>query len=118
MHNLHTGRSKFESKTGWSASIVEFLAELQEKLAQPESSVKIWTWHKPGEQTFCGHPDHRGKEPWKDWMWVNWGSEDGKKPAHVWCFVAIRNLPEGRKSINHGEFGLLMVFVLLWSHQN
>ena len=82
--------------------MIDFLLSLQEKIAEPPYMMEIRTWHKRGDQVFRGHPNYRGKGPWKDWVWVNWGAAEGKLPCHIWCFVVLKNMPTGRFAINHG----------------
>ena len=95
-------RSKFAAKTTWNNEVIDFLLSLQEKIAEPPYMMDIRTWHKRGDQVFRGHPNYRGKGPWKDWVWVNWGAAEGKLPCHIWCFVVLKNMPTGRFAINHG----------------
>ena len=64
------------------------------------------TRHKRGDTIFHGHPNHRGNGPWKDWAVVDWGPNEGKVPAHIWCFVCLNNLPTGKNKIQHGGIDL------------
>jgi hypothetical protein len=100
-------RSRFASKTRWSQDILWFLYDLQEKVCEyvPNRHIKIHTCHRRDGQVFRGHPNYRGKGPWKDWVWVNWG-RDGRFPCHIWCFVELENMPTGRNSIEHGGISL------------
>ena len=63
--------------------------------------MKIRTMHKREEQIFRGHPNYRGTGSWKDWVWIDWGTQ-GKLPGHIWCFVDLEGLEVGGQRINHG----------------
>ena len=95
-------RSKFAAKTKWNAQVIDFLLALQDKIraADGPDSLDIYTCHRRKGQVFRGHPNFRGKGPWKDWVWVNWGAGFGKLPAHIWCFVNMEDV--GRGAIDHG----------------
>jgi hypothetical protein len=101
-------RSKNADKTSWNASLVEFLVELQAKVLDqlPINSMQICTQHKRDAQIYRGHPNYRGKGPWKDWVWVDWG-EEGDLPCHIWCFVDLEGLPGGGQPIDHGGIRVL-----------
>ena len=100
-------RSKYAAKTKWNIPLVQFLIDLQDKMeCLPSNYLEIRTWHKRGDQIFRGHPNYRGKGPWKDWAWFDWGPEYGKLAAHIWCFVVLKNMPTGRQSISHGGIAL------------
>ena len=65
------------------------------------NSLPIYTLHRRDGQTFRGHPNYRGKGPWRDWVWVKY---EGYPPtaSHIWCFVVLKNMPTGRESLEHG----------------
>ena len=97
-------RSKHASKTRWNSELLEFLGDLNDKV-QPyiaTESVPIWTKHERNGQIFRGHPNFRGKGPWKDWVWVDWQGGHGKLPCHIWCFVVLQGMPTGANAIHHG----------------
>ena len=96
-------RSKFKAETRLDKDLMHFLCDLQEKTLPflPGNHLDILTEHTRGTQTYRGHPNFRGKEPWRDWVWVNWGAE-GKYPSHIWCFVDLQALKHGHGHINHG----------------
>lgn len=101
-------RSKYAAKTRWNIPLVKFLIALQDKMdCLPSNYLEIRTWHKRGDQIFRGHPNYRGKGPWKDWAWVDWGPGYGRLAAHIWCFVVLKNMPTGRQSISHGGIARL-----------
>jgi hypothetical protein len=97
-------RSKFAKETRWNPELVEFLWALQVKVSGrlPNYSLPINTCHKRDDQIFRGHPNYRGKGPWKDWVWVNWGGGEGKLPCHIWCFVTLQDLPLRGCRLEHG----------------
>ena len=96
-------RSKHSDKTLLSRDLIDFLFELQDKVGDyiPEDSLPIFTRHKRGAQIFHGHPNYRGKGPWKDWVVVDWGAH-GDSPCHISCFVVLQGLPDRGEVINHG----------------
>ena len=67
--------------------------------------MPIYTCHRRKGQTFRGHPHYRGKGPWKDWVWVDWGAH-GRVPCHIWCFVVLDNMPSGRNALHYGGIPL------------
>jgi hypothetical protein len=96
-------RSNFNARTRLNQHLLEYLLELQVLLSDVlvKKSLPIFTFHRRGNQIFRGHPNYRGKGPWRDWVWVNWG-EEGRLPCHIWCFVVLEGLPNRR---NAPEFG-------------
>ena len=88
----------------WATDLVDFLWGLQELTSTwgPAQSLPIYTCHRRNGQIFRGHPNYRGKGPWRDWVWVDWGAGYGKLPSHIWCFVVIERCPSGR---NRPEYG-------------
>ena len=100
-------RSKFAKETRWNQELVDFLWALEVKVSErlPNFSLPINTCHKRDDQIFRGHPNFRGRGPWKDWAWVNWGGE-GRLPCHIWCFVTLNDLPTGGGRIDHGGIQL------------
>ena len=65
-------RSKFAHKTRWNSDVIEFLLALQDQLHANgiTDSLPIYTCHRRDGQMFRGHPNYRGKGPWRDWAWV------------------------------------------------
>ena len=96
-------RSKFRSETTWIPDVIDFLFDLQVLIQAhaPHVSLPIHTRHTRDEQIFRGHPNYRGKGPWNDWAWVDWGG-DGQFPCQIWCFVVLEGMPTGRNAIDYG----------------
>lgn len=96
-------QSKFSGKSKLNTFLVEFLLDLQTKAFGEGSSnsLPIYTLHRRDGQIFRGHPNYRGKGPWRDWVWVKY---EGYPPtaSHIWCFVVLKNMPTGRESLEHG----------------
>ena len=104
-------KSKFVHKTRWNPELIQFLIDLQNKVEPflAAAYMPILTCHKRKGQVFRGHPNYRGKGPWKDWVWIDWGAQYGRLPAHIWCFVVLKDckgMPSGRNSIQHGGIPL------------
>lgn len=101
-------RSKFAWKTTWDRNLIDFLLALQERIREekPIENIAISTLHRRHGQIFRGHPNFRGKGPWKDWVWVDWGPGYGRMPCHIWCFVQLQGMPTGRSSIHYGGIEL------------
>jgi hypothetical protein len=101
-------KSKFADKTVWNTKLLLFRLELQDKVEQylQSEDMPIFICHKQNGQVFSGHPNYRGKGPWKDWVWVDWGAGYGRLPAHIWCFVVLRGMPTGRNTIHYGGIPL------------
>ena len=101
-------KSKFVDKTTWNADVVEFLIGLQEKTQDfiGAGNLPIYTSHQRTGMVFRGHPNYRGKGPWRDWVWIDWGSAYGRLPAHIWCFVVLTGMPTGRHNIKYGGISL------------
>ncbi len=100
-------RSKYAAKAAWNVDVIDFLYGLQ-CLVQPYIAgnfMPIYTCHRRKGQTFRGHPHYRGKGPWKDWVWVDWGAH-GRVPCHIWCFVVLENMPSGRNVLHYGGIPL------------
>ena len=98
------GNSKHKETTRWSTQMVDFLYHLQE-LVLPlihQKSLPIRTELIRGEFRFRGHPNHRGDGPWRDWAIIDWGSEWGKLPSHIWCFVDLQGMGSGSKRTEYG----------------
>ena len=104
-------KSKFKDNTSWNAALVDFLGELQDLVSDHlvENTLPIFTCHRRDGQIFRGHPNFRGKGPWKDWVWVDWGGGWGSLPCHIWCFVDmgdLMDLPTGQNSLAYGGIKL------------
>lgn len=97
-------RSKVSGNAQWNSELVDFLFGLQEiyQTWKGQDSLPIFTCHRRDGQIFRGHPNYRGKGPWRDWVWVNWGQGFGKTPCHIWCFVVISGAPAGRNRVHYG----------------
>lgn len=97
-------RSKKKSSTTLNTFAIEFLLGLQDLLSEhlPSGKLPIYTMHKRNGQIFRGHPNFRGKGPWRDWVWVDWGTQ-GLFASHIWCFVEITDLPDrGGQRFDYG----------------
>ena len=99
-------RSKNADGTALEMSLIEFLLELQDKVADHmhEEYLPILTCHKRGGEIFRGHPNWMGKGPWRDWALLDWG-DYGVLPVHIWCFVELNGIPSNPR-IQHGEIYL------------
>ena len=103
MFELST-RSKFAAKTSMNLVLLEFLNALQDVVHpfMDTDFLPIFTCHRRKGQTFRGHPNYRGKGPWRDWVWVNWGPQEGRLPCQIWCFVTLSGMPQGRNRLQYG----------------
>jgi len=91
-------RSKKANETTMDTDLNVWLVELQDKVERyiSDSCLPIRTRHVRGGQIFHGHPNYRGKGPWKDWAIVDWGRQGGGRlPCHISCFVLLNGLPPG-----------------------
>ena len=97
-------KSKFADKATWDLQVILFLWQLQEKMhgLTGAESIPIYTRHTRGGNVFRGHPNFRGKGPWKDWVYVCWSGGWGRRPAHIWCFVVLEGLSNTRERVQHG----------------
>ena len=100
-------RSKFTAKASWNTALLEFLLELQDQIQGylRTDFLPIFTCHRRDGQVFRGHPNYRGKGPWRDWVWVNWG-RDGRFPCQIWCFIVLEGMPTGRNQVHYGGIPL------------
>ena len=98
------GKSKHKAATVWNAEVVVWLNELQNLLSEEVNAqpLKLLTEHRRGDILFRGHPNHRGRGPWRDWALFNWGASYGVLPGQIWCFVVLEGLPSGRSAIEFG----------------
>ena len=103
---LHT-RSTNKAKVAWDTQLLDFLLGLQDLVQAngEENALDICTMHRRKAQIFRGHPNYRGKGPWRDWVWVDWGAGWGRLPCHIWCFVVINEEP-GRRRLKYGGIAL------------
>jgi hypothetical protein len=101
-------RAKNKGSVTWSPDVIDFLGEMQDKIRPYMNSenIPIWTCHRRKGQIFRGHPNFRGKGPWRDWVWVNWGPGWGRLPSHIWCFVVLTGMPSGQNAIEFGGIQL------------
>ena len=79
--------------------LLDFLSDLQDQVVDylPSDFLQIFTRHKRDSQIFHGHPNHRGKGPWKDWALVDWGHGWGVLPSQMHCFVDLEMLDTNKK---------------------
>ena len=92
-------RSKHKAATYISPQLLEFLWDLQE-LLRPELGdkyLRVYTRIVRGGWSFRGHPNYRGKGPWRDWAWIDYGKEYGTIPCQIHCFVDIPSLEGGKR---------------------
>ena len=89
------------SKTSgeWANDVVDYLYELQMMLdnlvnGQGSAKINIRTEHKRDGQIFRGHPNFKKRGQWNDWAVFDWGTNHGKLPAEIWCFVDFSELPD------------------------
>ena len=101
-------RSDFKDQIRMNRDLMHFLCGLQDLVLAhiPSESLPIFTVHERQGQTFRSHPNFRGKGPWKDWVWVDWGSEWGLMACHIWAFVVLENMPTGRNRLQYGGIKL------------
>ena len=86
-------RSMHKERTHINRQLLEFLWDLQQ-LLHPElggECLRIHTRIVRGKTSFRGHPNCRGKGPWRDWAWVDFGG-DGVIPCQIYCFAVIPQL--------------------------
>ena len=113
-------RSKFKGKTVMNTQLSEFLWDLQELLRDdlPRDFLEIYTRIVRAGTSFRGHPNYRGKGPWRDWAWFDYG-RDGTYPCHMHCFVVVPPLIGGRRlkfggiNLKEGVFAVVESCVLL-----
>lgn len=105
--DLLTSSKENKKSTRLNLFAIEFLLGLQELISGhlPGGVLPIFTMHKRNGQTFRGHPNYRGKGPWRDWVWVDWGAQ-GQFPNHIWCFVEIKTLPDRGRHFEYGGITL------------
>ncbi len=101
-------RSKHSANTRWNSELLSFLGDLSDKVLPyiAPDSVPIFTKHERNGQIFRGHPNFRGKGPWRDWAWIEWGGNYGTLPCHIWCFVVLEGMPTGPNALEHGGIRL------------
>ena len=101
-------KSKYAAKAAWNSDVVDFLYELQCLCSAFSCSEFHAYLHMPQAQrtNFPWSSHYRGKGPWKDWVWVDWGAH-GRVPCHIWCFVVLENMPTGRNALHFGGIPLL-----------
>lgn len=115
-HDEETGENAFDlrtqsknrAQTRWNPHIVDFLEGLQALVlpTNQQKSLPIYTAHRRNGQIFRGHPNYRGKGPWKDWVWIDWGTGFGRVVSHIWCFVRLEGMPTGRNHLAYGGIRL------------
>ena len=101
-------KSKWAAETQITTELLDFLAELQEKILPHATTnyLPTHTRHVRDKQIFREHPNFRGQGPWRDWAVIDWGPGHGNLPGHINCFVEIEDLPAGPQ---HGGAGLKKV---------
>ena len=99
-------RSAHRDRTHVHQGLLDFLLELQEMLHVDlgGNDLRIYTRLKRGGHSFRGHPNYRGKGPWRDWAWIDFG-KDGTYPCQMHCFVVVPPI-SGGKRLNHGGIRL------------
>ena len=97
------GRSKNKDASRLTTEVLRFVCELQDKLEV--ESLDCFTEHTRDGDTFRGHPNYRGKGPWRDWVWIDFGG-DGMICCHIFFFVVIKEVPPRKKGgapLTHGD---------------
>ena len=91
-------RSRHKANTQMHPQLLEFLWDLQEllHLELRGEPLKIYTRIVRGGKSFRGHPNYRGKGPWRDWVWVDYG-KDGTFPCQIRCFAVVPPIQGGRR---------------------
>ena len=83
------GRNRFVYPSHIRSAISEILFDCDE--AGLLNSVSVYSEYHMGDgQKYRASPNYRGK-PWYDWVMM-----PNDLPAHVFCFVDLRELPEGQ----------------------
>ncbi len=97
-------RSVNKDRVQWNTELLEFLLGLQDLIQtwDGNKSLPIYTCHRRDGQIFRGHPNFRGKGPWRDWVWVDWGRGYGRLPCHIWCFIVIKGCPSSGRKAEYG----------------
>ena len=92
-------RSKHREKTSLNIQFLRWLCGLQTLLVDELDGypLRVCTRIKRAGKSFRAHPNHRGKGPWRDWVWVDYG-RDGHCPCHIWAFVVIPPMKYGGAS--------------------
>ena len=98
------GKSKHKAATVWNTEVICWLNNLQNLLFElgNQQPLMVLTEHRRGDVLFRGHPNHRGRGPWRDWALFDWGPGFGALPGQIWCFVVLEGLPSGRSTIEFG----------------
>ena len=102
-----TRSKKMKEETEWDDEVQEFLCGLQTAAADylPDRRLDIFTEHRRDGVMFRGHPNYRSLGEWRDWVVVDWGA-DGKEACHIWCYVELQGMPNGKRAIEHGGIKL------------
>ena len=58
--------------------------------------LRVHTRIRRGGKSFRAHPNCRGKGPWRDWVWVDYGP-DGMFPCHIWAFVVVPPMDDAKR---------------------
>ncbi len=95
-----TGRNELRLETRTSGkekitverAFVDFVASLQDAVAEHIDTVRIRGNHHRNDDVFRGSPMHSGGV-WRDWVTVDW-EDDGVLPNKIWGFADLRQLPE------------------------
>lgn len=105
---LSRSKQANSQKTQWTPQLIDFLLELQDlvEMFDGQKTLPIYTCHRRDGQIFRGHPNFRGKGPWRDWVWVDWGPGYGSLPCHIWCFVVLEGIPKGKNTPEYGGIPL------------
>ena len=95
---------KIKSRQGATVEecALDFLVELQEKVADHTDDLEVRMEHWHNGAIFWAHPHYKGG-PWRDWVMIDWG-DWGILPGHIWFFVNLRCIPEGEDLSIFGGF--------------
>lgn len=84
-------RTRDEPKFVFDMQLVKFLGKILQKVKRELAILPIFTTYTRNDQIFRGTPNFLGK-PWQDWVNIEWGNGWGIQPAHIWCFLDLRQL--------------------------
>lgn len=100
--------SKHKDSTRLNGQLVDWLLGLQALLIGKDvlrdGRLRIYTRIKRGDCSFRAHPNYRGKGPWRDWAWFDFGRKEKLVACHMWSFVTLP--PMKGKRIDYGGIRL------------
>ena len=85
----------------FDTQMLEFIMDIQEELEEFVGQMTVYAEHRREGIIFRGHPNYRGKGPWRDWVMVNWNV--GDYPAQIWAFLDLREMDiDGEVELDDG----------------